>query len=478
MTISPSFEQCSIQMGVIDAEIVKQSLGIVQLKRRRNQFIPIAQLPSELLLDIFEYYISSANERYLDSISIQVSPYNWIRITHICHHWRQTVLQCAKMWIRIVLGHHTPHEWMQELLKRSQDLSLIVEATSPIPVVCTDVTKPLLRPMVDYGILERTRELHLTDLKAPVQAHHSDILGIIPIGNRGISPARLSKIKAVNCDVLLLMQPRFVASLENLHLHRCSARTIDHHSFMTLDKLRTLSLSTFSTSLNCHVLISLLGSAPWLESLTLTRVLSSFSYQIPESPHDRPKITIKTLRNLSIMDEAEHCYHFLPMLSLDQEKVSLELHVLRSTFEESARLPYSYKDLRGLATLASSVILPQSSPRIRYLAIFPSPYNSLRFLGWDSANDLSAISEALRGSEHTVTEARPSLPSPKLDIHVRGVRESCQVDKTIDDIISNIPFSADRVLHVVDLPPLCISDLSRVIYITSTSSSGTFISTK
>ncbi|KAI0781998.1 hypothetical protein C8Q75DRAFT_737812 [Abortiporus biennis] len=197
MTISPSFEQCSIQMGVIDAEIVKQSLGIVQLKRRRNQFIPIAQLPSELLLDIFEYYISSANERYLDSISIQVSPYNWIRITHICHHWRQTVLQCAKMWIRIVLGHHTPHEWMQELLKRSQDLSLIVEATSPIPVVCTDVTKPLLRPMVDYGILERTRELHLTDLKAPVQAHHSDILGIIPIGNRGISPARLSKIKAI-----------------------------------------------------------------------------------------------------------------------------------------------------------------------------------------------------------------------------------------------------------------------------------------
>ncbi|CAL1716206.1 unnamed protein product [Somion occarium] len=95
--------------------------------QRTNLLIPINQLPPELLIRIFSYYISAPRER----LRISGAPgfCDWIGIAHVCHHWRVIALDTPMFWSRILLS---APEWVEEFLRRSKHHPLtIISGRSP-----------------------------------------------------------------------------------------------------------------------------------------------------------------------------------------------------------------------------------------------------------------------------------------------------------------------------------------------------------
>ncbi len=75
------------QRNAIDAEIRT-------LKRRRNALAPISSLPIEVTTTIFSFFRTRVQTPKWDSLA-------WLRIAHVCHHWREIVLNQPLFWSHI-----------------------------------------------------------------------------------------------------------------------------------------------------------------------------------------------------------------------------------------------------------------------------------------------------------------------------------------------------------------------------------------
>ncbi|KAI0727715.1 hypothetical protein C8Q72DRAFT_742152, partial [Fomitopsis betulina] len=63
-----------------------------------NALVPVSRIPPELLSKIF---LHSAGHRADPASPPQLR--DWIYVTHVCSHWRETALQCAALWSRVIL---------------------------------------------------------------------------------------------------------------------------------------------------------------------------------------------------------------------------------------------------------------------------------------------------------------------------------------------------------------------------------------
>ena len=64
---------------------------------------PITRLPNELLLEIFEIYYMLTKYTLLYCVQVlrpgpKIDPFTLIRLTHVCHHWRDVVLHSPTLW--------------------------------------------------------------------------------------------------------------------------------------------------------------------------------------------------------------------------------------------------------------------------------------------------------------------------------------------------------------------------------------------
>ncbi|KAH8091682.1 hypothetical protein BXZ70DRAFT_1067261 [Cristinia sonorae] len=109
-------------------EVALHRRAIVDLHVQMNTTIPIAVLPPEMLACIFSWYIiavahaNTAISRgwYLPSNS--ASHYRWIKITHVCHHWREVALSSPELWTDILV--EGAHECIEAFLSRSKQALL------------------------------------------------------------------------------------------------------------------------------------------------------------------------------------------------------------------------------------------------------------------------------------------------------------------------------------------------------------------
>lgn len=60
----------------------------------------------------------STNERAL------LKPYQWLKATHVCRHWRLVALACPELWSRIAILTYTSSSWVREMLVRSRGMPL------------------------------------------------------------------------------------------------------------------------------------------------------------------------------------------------------------------------------------------------------------------------------------------------------------------------------------------------------------------
>jgi hypothetical protein len=78
----------------IDAEIKALEGSIRALRRRRNALAPVSSLPTEVILTIFS--LSRAPTFIIPGI--KPKPLRWLRVTHVCHQWREIALNQSLLW--------------------------------------------------------------------------------------------------------------------------------------------------------------------------------------------------------------------------------------------------------------------------------------------------------------------------------------------------------------------------------------------
>jgi F-box-like len=90
------------------------------LLTRRNALVPISLLPTEILARVFRFFV-------LEEPPLSGGQnLGWIRVTHVCRHWRQIALDDSSLWARI-WGIPTNMKWISEMLARAMNVPLDIE---------------------------------------------------------------------------------------------------------------------------------------------------------------------------------------------------------------------------------------------------------------------------------------------------------------------------------------------------------------
>ena len=120
------------RMDTLDRNIALCFHVIAKLARKRNVLLPIFRLPNKILCLIFEYYVPSVTRIYHSHPRLY-EPYQWIIITHVCHHWCEVALNRAQIWTRIWLDSSKPAvDLLQMFVTRSMQLPLQLSARNVI----------------------------------------------------------------------------------------------------------------------------------------------------------------------------------------------------------------------------------------------------------------------------------------------------------------------------------------------------------
>lgn len=94
--------------------------------------------PPEILSVIFVHYATifqqkqfarfSATPYYEPGKYLHKQIYTWLKVAHVCRHWREVALQCAPLWSFLVIDERVPGDVLRKFLMRSQGMPLTVIA--------------------------------------------------------------------------------------------------------------------------------------------------------------------------------------------------------------------------------------------------------------------------------------------------------------------------------------------------------------
>ena len=107
-------------ISTIDNGIDATRQFLCSLLTRRNALVPISLLPPEILARVFHLLVIeepplSENQNL-----------GWVRVTHVCRHWRQVALGDSSLWAKI-WGIPTNTQWIPEILVRAKNVPLDIE---------------------------------------------------------------------------------------------------------------------------------------------------------------------------------------------------------------------------------------------------------------------------------------------------------------------------------------------------------------
>ncbi|KAI1789052.1 hypothetical protein LXA43DRAFT_1063197 [Ganoderma leucocontextum] len=135
---------CSLQRQLKE-RIVFHTQQAIQLNGLLNTRLSIAKLLPEILAEIFLNYAAIVRDARIKLHShskqpgrdIHITFYEWMRVTHVCKHWREVALKCANLWTWIAFEERTTFCFIQFLIERSLNLPLTyVHTANPDVVHC------------------------------------------------------------------------------------------------------------------------------------------------------------------------------------------------------------------------------------------------------------------------------------------------------------------------------------------------------
>ncbi|KAF8498172.1 hypothetical protein F5888DRAFT_1889297 [Russula emetica] len=109
-----------VALSTVDKGIDAAKQFLRSMLTRRNALVPISLLPPEILARVFHLLV------------LEEMPFSgkrnlgWIRVTHVCRHWRQVALDDSSLWARI--GSTLMNKkWISEMLARAKNAPLDIE---------------------------------------------------------------------------------------------------------------------------------------------------------------------------------------------------------------------------------------------------------------------------------------------------------------------------------------------------------------
>ncbi|KAI0750594.1 hypothetical protein BC629DRAFT_1598852 [Irpex lacteus] len=285
--------------------------AVLDMKHRLNTLAPTAVLPPELLAEVFLYLAHSTPSTARRSSPFSISqdtgmsgpPYAWLKVTHVCHHWREVALSAPQLWSTIwTVG---GLECLQEFISRSKKALLTIESHGGLlrkemfGLIMRELPRVVsFNAMMPPPILQNDFDHDAKKLKELV-LRTSDTHGM-PVAHLGL--IRLQDHFA-DCDLPLL---------ERFELY---SNEIPWKSKLLTPTLKHLTLCQFHR----HTYNSLAGILQILETLPLLETLSLLSCLPPSQAnahdHAAPIVDLPHLRKLRLSADTATCKAFLQRVS-------------------------------------------------------------------------------------------------------------------------------------------------------------------
>ncbi|EIW61794.1 uncharacterized protein TRAVEDRAFT_44614 [Trametes versicolor FP-101664 SS1] len=119
-------------IGALKERIAFHAKKTSELQSLYNTHAPIARLPPEILSEVFLIQAAVLRRDALHGFFhdeddvLHQSLYKWIKVSHVCRHWREIALNCANLWTWVAYDQRIPISYPEMLLERARELPLTV----------------------------------------------------------------------------------------------------------------------------------------------------------------------------------------------------------------------------------------------------------------------------------------------------------------------------------------------------------------
>ncbi|KAF7430839.1 hypothetical protein PC9H_006553 [Pleurotus ostreatus] len=336
----PSHEDGALKaIRAIDHQLSQLDNSARTLRGRRNALAPISTLPPEILSMVFMYAEAASN----NSLA-------WIKVSHVCQHWRAVALDSPRLWTNIVLSRP---KWTREMLKRSKMAPLDIKADlSFLTPRLLEVARLMMKQ------IHRTRSLNITANHSTLNTIFAGLQGDAPL-LRSLNVHDSQRHGLLPTDTLSVPFAMKAPRLQHLELLQCNVEwNSPFPRSLTHFKLRD------ATPPPMEDLLSALQAMPYLEVLELQNILPR-----PDLGLAKREVRLSKLKKISIKDPLPSCASLLGFLAL---KPSTSFH-LDCTFggEPSASLFLYLELLRQLPFKSINTLeLAQDGPA--YIEVYAS----------------------------------------------------------------------------------------------------------
>lgn len=403
MSVPSSVESSILSDKAIDKgiqlpeNIDHHTRAITTLPREMNRV-----LPPEILEQIFLVLRAGCRS------------YRWMRVTHVCHYWREVALQSARLWSYINLPcHNVAHA--EELLRRSKEtaLSVVGDITHTVPGQLAHITVSSGRssPYTIFEVIFRAFARMVTiELSGPPSDF--DFSLVVTKLKEGSSKLRSVTLKHSNSEFGSMSLDPFPNCVRFPQLEVLKLTGFDVSLVLPLfpntPNLRVLQITQFEDCGSMVSLLDMLRHLPHLQSLSLVYEKKHNDDHASGLPTTSSEVSLPQLKILDI-ELASACaiYLFTRLLfpSHCQVKVSMDSSLFAPSPDR-------------LLDVASSIVACVMGPRIigdpiplvsAYIS--PDSLRQVRLLAWTEGIELDDI-EAF-GRTKTISKIRCS---PKLDV--------------------------------------------------------------
>ncbi|EPQ55507.1 hypothetical protein GLOTRDRAFT_128738 [Gloeophyllum trabeum ATCC 11539] len=296
----------------LDNRISELEQQLVQTKRRRNSFMPVARLPMELVAKI----ISLA---WHDCASYE--PTFLVDMTHVWSHWREAALQTQYLWSLVGL-------------KNSRHVRAMLERSRGAPLKVSGRVNSEIYPGPTKAFYTVLRKLHrVQELDIHVLLRDGKLWKPTPLGMRlrkCLFPALQSLVlSSERCDNIETHM-RWISQVSLPHLQHLAVHCFSlssYHNFL-LPSLTSLSIEE-TRGIDVPLMIAILEDLPQLKTL---KIVHSIFLPVnlaltPIIHHNQDKTRIPCLRSLTLGLTLMECSSLLAQLEFPAvTDVQITLH--------------------------------------------------------------------------------------------------------------------------------------------------------
>ncbi|EIW84634.1 hypothetical protein CONPUDRAFT_134605 [Coniophora puteana RWD-64-598 SS2] len=327
------------QRTLLDEQISRVENVRAALCSRRNVLSKSAMLVAEVLADIFSYCVVSGT----------VTPREWLRITHVCRHWRSVAVAIPTLWTTIRVGEGYHADLVERMLMRSQ--SMPIQLRFQFGVVDVDFPHALLGNEF-FQQAHRVREVVISALHSgsteSFNSNHAMFTNLesLKVSFSPYHPPQISD---------KLLSPSFLGgvfpALRRLKLHQCA---FPWASPIMSGLTHLVLYNIGSNAPEAKELWAMLSRVPKLRVLTLSNIMVQ-NGGAPASWNQRPKVWFPALEHLTIdsLDFAQYAW-FIALIDFPPTT-----HLTLQTFP-----PYFTPDM---PLLPPKVFAPQPFPLELYI---------------------------------------------------------------------------------------------------------------